>query len=71
LGDLIEDGVTGSLVEVGDDAGMTAAIVQLLGDEDMRRRMGEEGKRLAAGRFRAAVVAARYRDLYRQVSSNP
>lgn len=68
LGDLIEDGVTGALVNVGDDAGMAAAIGRLLGDADLRARMGRNGRATAQDRFRAAAVAAKYRDVYRRVA---
>ena len=71
LGDLVEDGVTGILVDVGDDERMAAAIIRLLQDSPTRRRMGEQGKQIARSRFRAASVAARYREVYREVAERP
>jgi glycosyltransferase involved in cell wall biosynthesis len=47
--DLIEDGCTGFLVELGDVDGLVAAFERLISDQDMRDRMG------AAGRARIEV----------------
>ncbi len=38
--DLVEDGVTGLLVEVGDANGLAQAITRLLGDDGLRQEMG-------------------------------
>ena len=43
--DLVEDGVTGLLVEPGDRAALRAALERLLADPELRRRMGREGRR--------------------------
>lgn len=68
LGDLIENGVSGALVDVGDDGAMATAIDTLLADAALRQRLGRNGKAAAEVRFRAAAVAARYRDVYMQVA---
>lgn len=39
-GDLVEDGVTGFLVELGDKAGLKDALAKLLTDRSLRERMG-------------------------------
>jgi glycosyltransferase involved in cell wall biosynthesis len=69
LADLVEDGMTGSLVDVGDSDAMAAAIVRLLQDARLRHRMGERGRQIADERFRAASVAARYREVYKMVAA--
>jgi glycosyltransferase involved in cell wall biosynthesis len=43
--ELVEDGVTGFLVEPGDRDGLRAALERLLGDPALRRRMGAEARR--------------------------
>lgn len=43
--DLVEDGVTGFLVEPGDRDGLRAALERLLADPQLRRRMGTEARR--------------------------
>jgi glycosyltransferase involved in cell wall biosynthesis len=45
--DLVSDKVNGFLVEVGDAAATAAALVALLQDKDLGRRMGDEGKKRA------------------------
>ncbi|HAZ30432.1 TPA: glycosyltransferase family 1 protein [Candidatus Acetothermia bacterium] len=42
--DLVEDGATGLLVEVGDVPGLARALIHLLRDEELRRRMGKAGQ---------------------------
>ena len=50
--DLVVDGETGLLVRPGDRAGLRAALERLLGDRDLRRRLG------AAGRERIAALCS-------------
>jgi glycosyltransferase involved in cell wall biosynthesis len=61
---LVEDGVTGCLVNAGDRDGMARAISQLLSDGELRQSMGEHARSFAQDRFRAAAVAATYRRVY-------
>ena len=49
---MVEDGVTGCLVPPRDHTAMARAIVGLLKDDPMRRRMGEAGFARAAFRLR-------------------
>jgi N-acetyl-alpha-D-glucosaminyl L-malate synthase BshA len=71
LPEVVDDGVTGFLLPVGDVAGMAAAALRLLGDEDLRRRFGEEARRQAVERFSQDTVVARYRSLYEKVTGLP
>jgi colanic acid/amylovoran biosynthesis glycosyltransferase len=61
--ELVEDGVTGFLVEPGDVAGLRAAIERLLADPMLRRRLGlaaraRVAERCSWDRVTAATVAA-------------
>jgi glycosyltransferase involved in cell wall biosynthesis len=61
--DAIEDGATGRLVEVGDAAGLGCALIELAGDPDRRRAMGERG-RARVEEFSAARMARRLEGIY-------
>jgi len=45
--EIVEDGKTGLLVEVGDEAAMAAALLRVLNDEQLRRRLAEAGRERA------------------------
>lgn len=57
-GDVIVDGETGRLVDPGKREQLAAAIVSLLQNDDLRRRMGAAGRR----RFEAEFTFERFRD---------
>ena len=56
--EMVEHGVSGLLVEPGDDAGLAGALGALLGDEGRRRAMGEAGRRRVLERFDARRTTA-------------
>jgi len=56
---IVDDSVTGLVVDVRDTQAYTAALLSLLGDPALRQRMGAEGRRQAITRFGQAEVAAR------------
>jgi starch synthase len=64
--DMIQDGIDGTLVECGDDAGMAAGIISLLGDKERRRVLGEAGRERAL-QFRPEIIARQHLDVYRRV----
>lgn len=43
---VVQDDVNGFLVPVEDPVELSGRLLQLIGDEDLRRRMGEEGRRI-------------------------
>ncbi|WP_432152680.1 glycosyltransferase family 4 protein [Streptomyces sp. bgisy029] len=64
--EIIEDGVDGRLVPVGDTDAITAALLQLIEDDDLRHRMG--GAALAASeRFAPERIAERHERLYTEL----
>ncbi len=64
LPELVEEGRSGFLVEHGDASGLADRIKALLSDRQLRRRMGEEGRKRASAEFRLESIVARHRDLY-------
>jgi len=51
LSEIVEDGVTGYLVEPGDPAAFAEAVIYLLRHPEERTRMGENGRRRVVERF--------------------
>lgn len=49
--EIVEDGVTGLLVERGDAGAFSSAVVRLLGDRPLRERLGDTGRQQAVDRF--------------------
>ncbi|MET8163711.1 glycogen synthase [Streptomyces sp. NPDC102259] len=67
--EVVEHGVTGTLVEVGEDfeAGLARALDAVLGDPAAGRRMGEAGRARAVGEFGWDAVARRTVRLYEEI----
>ncbi|MER6958130.1 glycogen synthase [Streptomyces sp. NPDC000618] len=67
--EVVEDGVTGTLVTVDDDfeAGLGRALDALLGDPETARRMGEAGRARAVDEFGWGAVARRTVRLYEEI----
>lgn len=55
IAELVEDGVSGLLVEPGDAQGLASALRRLLADPDGRRAMGRRGREIVERRFRLAA----------------
>jgi glycosyltransferase involved in cell wall biosynthesis len=65
--ELVRDGETGRLVAPGDAAALAAAILELLADRELARRLGDNGRRLAEQRFSNAARARTMEALYRRL----
>lgn len=64
VADAIRDGETGLLVPSEDSDALSDAIRRLLADEDLRRRLGEQGRRLVLERFTATHMSRAFESLY-------
>lgn len=49
--EVVEDGVTGTLCDVGDASALASALEQLAGSRDVREAMGRKGRELIEGHF--------------------
>ncbi len=64
LVDAVEDGVTGLLVPAGDVEALRAALERLLGDPELRRRLGEAARERARERWSWEVATRATLDAY-------
>jgi glycosyltransferase involved in cell wall biosynthesis len=62
--DIVIDNVTGLLFEPGSEQGLADAICRLLGDSDLRRRLGAAAHERAESEFSASVWLQRLRSAY-------
>ncbi len=65
--DIVDDGRTGFLFDVEDEAGMAAAVARLLRDPVETARIGAAARRSILDSFSLQVVAERYYGLYREL----
>ncbi len=62
--ELIEESVSGYLVDRGDDGAMAEKILTLAGNADLRKQMGEEGRKIAREKFDLAQAVAQLIECY-------
>jgi glycosyltransferase involved in cell wall biosynthesis len=67
--EIVQDGKTGLLVPRGDAPALAEAILRLLEDGDLRRSMGEAGRRRALEKFSFDTVAENLLSEYRSLSA--
>ena len=65
--ELFEEGRDGLGVRPGDAAGLAGAVLRLVGDADLRGRLGAEARRTAGARFDAARLGPELLAVYRSV----
>lgn len=67
LPEVVRSGENGYLLPVGDVEAMAEACLELLRDDDKRRRFGAAGRRWAVETYSEDKALARYRETYRRV----
>ncbi|MFH1772350.1 MAG: glycosyltransferase [Candidatus Omnitrophota bacterium] len=65
--DIVEDRVTGILVPAGDVNALTGAIIELLENEQMRKKMGEAGRRTVDEKFNVRTMVCQIEDAYEEI----
>ncbi|MEP7149966.1 MAG: N-acetyl-alpha-D-glucosaminyl L-malate synthase BshA [Acidobacteriota bacterium] len=65
--EVVAEGETGYLSDIGDVAKMSEDTLRLLGDEDLRRAFGEKGRELAMQRYGSDKIIPQYIAFYEQV----
>jgi glycosyltransferase involved in cell wall biosynthesis len=64
--DVVEDGVNGILVPVGNEAALEEALHAVLGDPEAAARLGAEGRRTVTARYSVTAVVDAYERLLRR-----
>src|SRR4029079_7219446 len=67
LPEVVTDGETGFLSEVGDVDKMANDAAKLLSDESLRREMGKRARESAVTNYRTDIVIPRYIEFYQRV----
>jgi glycosyltransferase involved in cell wall biosynthesis len=65
--EVVDDGITGCLAEVGDLEKMSEDAARLLSDEDARREMGRRARASAVSRYSTDLVIPQYIEFYERV----
>jgi L-malate glycosyltransferase len=65
--EVIEDGKSGYLADIGDVETMSRFAIGLLEDETKLRQMGKEGRKVAQSRFCSSKIVPQYEEFYRKV----
>ena len=65
--EVINEGESGFLSDVGDVEKMSADTLKLLGDENMRRAFGERGRELAVQRYSTSKIIPQYIAFYEKI----
>ena len=65
--EIIEDGVTGVLIDAGDPTALAAAIRRLVGHPDETLRMGQAAREAVASRFQLEAMFRRFEDFYQRL----
>ena len=66
----VQDGVTGILAPVGDEGALQRALVAVLEDESLRRRLGDAGRERALREFSASAMVRGYQSVYEELLAN-
>lgn len=68
MSEVVEDGVTGFLVKPGDVDAVEAAIRRLLGDEELRMKLGESARGWVEREFSVEQMVARHEALFAELA---
>ena len=67
LPEVIEDGISGFLVDFGDIEGLAQRSLEILQDEKLQAEMGRAGRQIACERFSLKEIVSHYEEYYGEV----
>jgi glycosyltransferase involved in cell wall biosynthesis len=71
VSEVVDDGVSGRVVAPDDPQALATAIIDLIADPERRRKIADEGRRVALERFSSGAKVAAYEAVYDRVMSGP
>jgi N-acetyl-alpha-D-glucosaminyl L-malate synthase BshA len=71
LHEVIIEGETGFLCDPHDVRCMTRLVLSLFGNEEFRRKMGDQARKRAIDNFGREKIVGQYLDVYREILENP
>ena len=71
LTDIVVDGESGLLADIGDAGSLARAIIRVLEDESLRKRLVAGGKELLKNRFSADIMVEKTMSVYRRYVEVP
>jgi len=69
--EVVVNGETGYLCEVGDTDTMAEHAIEILTDEDLASALGRAGRKRARDRFAEDAIVGEYEQLYRELAATP
>jgi D-inositol-3-phosphate glycosyltransferase len=66
--DVVHDRATGLIVPIGDSTALTRAVLELLADEDLARRLATSGREAVLARFSLDAMITGVTRIYREVA---
>ena len=66
---IIDSGENGRLVPVGDEMALASTLEDLISDQELRKRLGQNGRKTVLSRFGAQMEADSYSQLYQRLAS--
>jgi glycosyltransferase involved in cell wall biosynthesis len=69
LPEVNQNGVTGYTLEIGDIDGYAEAILSLLSDKSLAKKMGDNGARIAIQKFAPEKIIPQYLNYYKKILS--
>lgn len=67
LPEVNQNGMTGFTREVGDIEGLAEAIITILSDRDLAKKMGKAGREIAVNNFSADIIIPKYLQYYEKI----
>ncbi|BAQ66476.1 glycosyltransferase family 4 protein [Geminocystis sp. NIES-3709] len=70
LQEIIEDGITGILISPGDEQALSSALIKLLTNDDLTKKMGKAAQKVALTKFTEEIMIDKFFTIYNKLLNN-